>query len=570
MKLCDYINNNIKKPTFSLFIQENTYKEFKNILSPEEQNSFELIYKSSIIIATYNEIGEVKFGPIYSCSEGRTFSIEDYSEEDFDNLKKILKLSLPCFITAKIADIIWTAQNKGNYDYALIAASNYRQFFDKYFQTETRKEALIAIKRCICIYTKLGKKNDIKDNCQTLYNILEKINCYKPYEISLMVLEILIQHNYDPQNKVLLILDDIIQNAQNDIYTIEECFELKLRYLSIKKQSSMETKLELASIYDSFSEKLLAADKILEAAHYKEKSIQMYRDSNNRNIFEKKLKELTELQSKTKNYLTPIRIPIKIPPELIKIIQNFNNMTFIEALICFIDATTIYSREKIKNMMFEHYKKCPLQALVNSVAINNKGQYLFKLHGLDLENPEEDVELLNQYLWKFAYDLYTFEGVINRHMQEAISNTFVFTYKDLLFLTQNSHIIPPGREEIIQTGVYFFLKGHYFESYHILAPQVEAMLRYMAEIKGANVTAIEADGTVKQKLLSSIFDLQELKDNYDNNLLFTLRGLMNEKTNGNIRNRIAHGIFNKEEADSGIAIYFGSIVIKLLTMYSSN
>ena len=32
----------------------------------------------------------------------------------------------------------------------------------------------------------------------------------------------------------------------------------------------------------------------------------------------------------------------------------------------------------------------------------------------------------------------------------------------------------------------------------------------------------------------------------------------------------ANGIFNKEEADSGIAIYFGSIVIKLLTMYSSN
>ncbi|MDD3277525.1 MAG: DUF4209 domain-containing protein [Lachnospiraceae bacterium] len=67
---------------------------------------------------------------------------------------------------------------------------------------------------------------------------------------------------------------------------------------------------------------------------------------------------------------------------------------------------------------------------------------------------------------------------------------------------------------------------------------------------------------------ASVFDLPELFDCYDHDILFLFKGLLNEKAGVNIRNNIAHGIL-KEYGKYGVSLYFIVAVIKLLT-YISN
>jgi len=62
--------------------------------------------------------------------------------------------------------------------------------------------------------------------------------------------------------------------------------------------------------------------------------------------------------------------------------------------------------------------------------------------------------------------------------------------------------------------------------------------------------------------------LPELLDSYDNDILFAFRGLLNEQAGANIRNKIAHGILEETESTSGECLFFGALVIKLLSLTS--
>ena len=103
---------------------------------------------------------------------------------------------------------------------------------------------------------------------------------------------------------------------------------------------------------------------------------------------------------------------------------------------------------------------------------------------------------------------------------------------------------------------------------HILAPQIENLFRQIAKDAGANISTFKDDDTSEEKVLSRVFELEELVDCYDNDILFLFRGMMNEKTGANIRNEIAHGLMGKRKSESGISYFFFSWVIKLLSLTS--
>ena len=115
-----------------------------------------------------------------------------------------------------------------------------------------------------------------------------------------------------------------------------------------------------------------------------------------------------------------------------------------------------------------------------------------------------------------------------------------------------------------------FLNGDYYEALHILAPQVENLFRNIAREVGGLTVTLEKDGSSMEKVLSSIFSLPELLDCYDNDILFTFRGLLNEQSGANIRNEIAHGIISEYACSTGVCLYFGVAVIKLLSLTSSS
>lgn len=145
---------------------------------------------------------------------------------------------------------------------------------------------------------------------------------------------------------------------------------------------------------------------------------------------------------------------------------------------------------------------------------------------------------------------------------------FVIDDSKMKFLVKDNLIIPDGRERIFQSGLYMFINGDYYEAIHILAPQVEKLFRNIAREVGGLTITLESDGSSLEKVLSSVFSLPEMLDCYDNDILFTFRGLLNERAGANIRNEIAHGIMDEYTCSTGACLYFGVAVIKLLSLTS--
>lgn len=155
-----------------------------------------------------------------------------------------------------------------------------------------------------------------------------------------------------------------------------------------------------------------------------------------------------------------------------------------------------------------------------------------------------------------------------KNVLSLIRDRFVIDNSMVEFLVKDNPIVPEGRQRIFQSAISLFLRGEFYEAIHIMAPQTENLFRNIAKEVGGLTVTLENDGSSMEKVLSSIFNLPEMLDCYDNDILFIFKGLLNEQAGANIRNEVAHGIIGEKACSSGVCLYFGVAVIKLLSYTS--
>ena len=249
--------------------------------------------------------------------------------------------------------------------------------------------------------------------------------------------------------------------------------------------------------------------------------------------------------------------------------EAFEDLSFEESIIRLTQFTIFRSYESMKMMVIEEVKSSPISHMFGKSMINEKGQTIINLPPLDLSDPEKDVELLDKHIHQKYYDIENIDGdlYLNRALN-IIRGKYRFKEEDLDFLIYENWMLPKGRERIIRKGIHAALADDYYTALHILAPQVENIFRTLAEEVEALTVTLEKDGTSMEKVLGSVFDLPELVDCYDGDILFIFKGLLNEQVGANIRNKIAHGIMNEGTAFSGASIYFLCATIKMLSFTS--
>ena len=164
-----------------------------------------------------------------------------------------------------------------------------------------------------------------------------------------------------------------------------------------------------------------------------------------------------------------------------------------------------------------------------------------------------------------------------RNLGESISLRIAYSYiqkqggietGDLDFLIDNNAIIPDDRKEIIKLGLSMGLNNEVYAAMHILLPQTENIIRNLAKMCGDPITYLKEDGTEEFKPLSQLLNAENLRESYDENVLFTLETLLDERGGPNLRNENAHGILSPAKGSSGAALCFLSLLIRFLSLYS--
>lgn len=512
VNIYELLNRSIVNKRYSL--SPNLFIEADRIeLSEEEKSIFDLL-KNIVSLGTKIHDDGIEFHPMFVMADGsRTFSIEDISEDDYLILHSLELDKMPLILRALIADILWT--NKKEFSAAKIAADAYWKLFMLWYTDEDNVGTIDMIRRAVCISVQT-KQTILYNEIQEWFNeFIDTKAASAEGFFSLRIMELFFkQKNFDV-SIILKVLDDLIDGNSDNIAKVEQAYKLKTECLFKlkRKEDAIKNNNLLADYYLEFAEKIFKKDiqEALRAVNFYQKGIMLYHNNGESDKADAAHKRLVEI------------------------------------------------------------KDNPISHLFGKSLINAQGQTVLALHPLDIHDPEKDPKLMELHMYQNALEKQKVAGDIwVKNALIIIRDKFVIDKSMVEFLVKDNPIIPDGRERIFQSGLYMFLNGDYYEALHILAPQVENLFRNIAREVGGLTVTLEKDGSSMEKVLSSILSLPELVDCYDNDILFTFRGLLNEQAGANIRNEIAHGIISEYACSTGVCLYFGVAVIKLLSLTSAS
>jgi len=113
--------------------------------------------------------------------------------------------------------------------------------------------------------------------------------------------------------------------------------------------------------------------------------------------------------------------------------------------------------------------------------------------------------------------------------------------EDFFHLTQLSPFIPEDRSRDIARGLYFGYDGDFLTSLHLLAPQIEHIVRYHLNNSDVKTTMIE-DGIETELSLNALLKKEEIKKVFNEALIIELKTIFTHPSGFNIRNDVAHGL----------------------------
>ncbi len=572
VNIYELLNRSIVNKRYSL--SPNLFIEADRIeLSEEEKSIFDLL-KNIVSLGTKIHDDGIEFHPMFVMADGsRTFSIEDISEDDYLILHSLELDKMPLILRALIADILWT--NKKEFSAAKTAADAYWKLFMLWYTDEDNVGTIDMIRRAVCISVQT-KQTTLYNEIQEWFNeFIDTKAASAEGFFSLKIMELFFkQKNFDVFI-ILKVLDDLIDGNSDNIAKVEQAYKLKTECLFKlkRKEDAIKNNNLLADYYLEFAEKIFKKDiqGALRAVNFYQKGIMLYRNNGESDKADAAHKRLVEIQKEIPKIMVPFSVELDIKGVIDNLKANMEGLSFEECVIRLTQMFVFEKQEDIKKRVIEEFKDNPISHLFGKSLINAQGQTVLALHPLDIHDPEKDPKLMELHMYQNALEKQKVAGDIwVKNALIIIRDKFVIDKSMVGFLVKDNPIIPDGRERIFQSGLYMFLNGDYYEALHILAPQVENLFRNIAREVGGLTVTLEKDGSSMEKVLSSILSLPELVDCYDNDILFTFRGLLNEQAGANIRNEIAHGIISEYACSTGVCLYFGVAVIKLLSLTSAS
>lgn len=543
----------------------------KELLETEEEKSKYELIANVCSISMKAELDTVEFSPAFIFEGKRSYSVEDIKGIDYDALNSLEHAKLPINVCARITDILWTQRKL--YKFAIIAAESYLNLFNLFFKDDDWVISLKMIKRALCISAQINKADLNEKCCQIVYDHLLRINGNDADFLSVSLIELLLHYSFGDLSKIIGVLNKILDLNKNNPNKMEFAFDLK--YKCINKlngfSSAKAVNLDKADYFRDFAEQTMKNAKTgpIRAEMFFQKAIQLYRNNGEPQKAELVHRRLVEVQKSILSSMMCHEDTIDVSKYVSTVNDLMKNLTFEECVMRIAQLTHFYTKQEGQDNVIKTLQNFPISNMFGKNIVNHDGQTILSLPPLNISNPTENLDVLDLHIHHKLFELESYSGnIFLRFALSFLRENFDIKNHTLDFLFEHNAIVPEGRENIIKKGLELAFEGDYYASIHILAPQAENIFRHIAKEAGALTVTLENDGSSKQKTLSSIFELPELLDCYDNDILFLFKGLLNEQAGANIRNEIAHGITETSNGSSGASIYFICAMIRLLVFSS--
>ncbi len=237
----------------------------------------------------------------------------------------------------------------------------------------------------------------------------------------------------------------------------------------------------------------------------------------------------------------------------------------LEALIAFCALADFAKFAAEKKSAEDLIREHPLQSLFSTVHFSRDGRVIHRAGG----QGGEPIYGVDPAVWKQM--IQTYELRVRFLSQGAIWPAFVqitnehhLAASDFAEIVRRTGLVPPDRVVQFARALSYGFDGDFSTAIQLLAPQLENLVRYHLANAGEPTSTISPQQTETEIGLSSLMERESADEVFGEDLAFELRALLCGPIGPNLRNDVAHGLLNDNEAGGANGLYLWWLALRLV------
>lgn len=555
--------------------------EKKELGCETQAQILELLGRASSMMLSPRSINN-PFSPIFQDFQaGRRSALpDDFTLNELDFFESILDDINDAWVKARLADLLWLCKQPKNPAHAKVAIESY---LAHPIESETwRRDVDDCWERASRLAMQIkeyDKLEEIKSQLFGAFSMEFPGGIFMPLWLASLLDKLQIDHDYreDIAKRLLQLGGDLKSNR--DFGAARSYFELAAK--KFQQSENMDDWLDsLISIAESFEDEAdsKSSDSNMVANSFYENAIQAYRriPSKHRETYgaNEKMQAIREKITDTgrasldeMGLITSPGIDISEMAEA-SIAHVSEKSTVQEALIYF---TGLYSGpeyQKLAESARECMQNSPLSSIIGSSHMSSEGRVVAKTPPANLgageDDPANQAVLHRQIQQHFSMEIQLVaKGQILPALRQLLKEHRV-TRDVLEEICHHSPLVPEDRVQLLSYALWLGFEHEFGTAIHLICPQLEHVVRVQLKQAGAHTSNIDRDGIENENGLSTLMELPEIQEVFEENTVFEIKSVFTEALGFNLRNEVAHGLLNDNTSYSISTIYAWWMILRIL------
>lgn len=515
------------------------------------------------------------FKPFMIIGNERSFLPIDLTKEEILYLLSIVDGDFPPILKARIADILWIYSTPKNKKYSEIAIENYISIdiCDDFFELDI----YVFWERAVMLAKQTRNSSLIENIKLKLLNEIDHPSTNWDFHL-LKIIKIF--DNTDLDKGLNHELAEKLLEKQKE-FNHEQQFHIAEQYLEsaaklFKKAGNSEDSYRslafLAQATENHGDYRKNESTMVANSFYK-LALQRYREisKTHRNTLQidKKLDTIQEKITQTGLLITDeLQLISTKEIDISDLQEHYANhvkgkQTAFESLLYFSGVSSC-NFESIWKSTEKNINNYPISSLFGATSVSPNGRKISSIPPLDLDGNNRDEVILKNAIKNFGIHIHlAVEGCILPALNQ-IQEEHIFPKDFLVDLCKLSDIVPEKREILVANALYQGFEWNFRSAIHLLAPQVENMVRQLLKRNGLVTTHTDPNGIENEMGLSSLVSIVGAREILGDDLWFELQAVFTDSLSANLRNEVGHGLLDDDTSNSLYSVYAWWMVLRLV------
>ena len=515
------------------------------------------------------------FKPFMIIGDQSSFLPIDFIEEVNLYLPSIVDEDLPPILKARIADILWTYSTPKNKKYSEIAIENYisMDICDDFFEPDV----YVFLERAVMLAKQTKNSSLIEKIKSKLLNEIDHPSTSWDFHL-LRIIEIF--DNTDLDKGLNHELSEKLLEKQKE-FNHEQQFHIAEQYLELaaklfKKSGNEEDSYKSLALLSQATENhgdYRKNESAMVANSFYKLALQRYREipKAHRNTLQidQKLDTIQEKITQSGLLITDELKLISTKQMNISELQeqSINHVkdkqTAFESLLYFSGVSSC-NFESIWKSTEKYIQNSVVSSLFGATSVSLDGRKISSIPPLALDGNNRDEVILKNAIKNFGIHIHlTVKGCILPALNQ-IQEKHIFPKDFLVDLCNLSDIVPEKREILVANALYQGFEWDFRSAIHLLAPQVENMIRQLLKRNGLVTTHTDQNGIENEMGLSSLVSIDGAREILGDDLWFELQAVFTDSLSANLRNEVGHGLLDDDTSNSLYSVYAWWMVLRLV------